>query len=50
MSRNGKELVPDEARPCVDYDLTLCEITRRLKNADKQDNDGENCEDTNAQP
>ena len=27
----GKELVPDEARLRADYDLTLREITRRLK-------------------
>jgi hypothetical protein len=39
----------DEALLHADYDLTLREIRQRLKNASKQNNDGEDTKDANAQ-
>lgn len=44
----GKELKKNEALLHADYDLTLREIRRRLKNAGKHNQDGEDPEDDNA--
>jgi hypothetical protein len=45
----GKVMKKDEALLHADYDLTLREIRQRLKNASKQNNDGEDTKDANAQ-
>lgn len=45
----GKPMKKNEALLHADYDLTLREIRQRLKNASKQNNDGEDTKDANAQ-
>lgn len=45
----GKPMKKNEALLHADYDLTLREIRQRLKNASKQNNDGEDTKDANTQ-